>query len=118
MNSAAHDAKAAMAVTDAPSLSNEHFHEVAEIAMQEAGLAIPDSKKALVQSRLSRRMRQLGVPSYIDYVAIIADPTNRTERRELVSVLTTNVSSFFRERHHFNFLVEDLLPKFRKQLSA
>ena len=118
MNRTAPNANAGLTEPDAPDLSDEEFERVAKIALQEAGLAIPKSKKALVQSRLSRRMRQLGVPRHSDYIALISEPTNSAERRELISVLTTNVSSFFRERHHFKFLVSELVPKFKSKLST
>ena len=103
---------------DVDALSDADFQKIAKVALTEAGLAIPDSKKALVQSRLSRRIRQLGVSRYAEYIPLIDDPTNRTERRELVSVLTTNVSSFFRERHHFKFLANELLRQFKSKLSS
>ena len=118
MNRTAQSENSGLREPNAPDLSDEEFQHVAKIALQEAGLAIPDSKKALVQSRLSRRMRQLGVPRHSDYIALVAEPTNTAERRELISVLTTNVSSFFRERHHIKFLVTELVPKFKSKLSA
>ena len=100
-----------------PGLSQDGFRQVARIALEEAGLAIPDGKIALVQSRLSKRMRAIGITSFDRYIGLVSEPDNRDERRELVSVLTTNVSSFFRERHQFDHLASELLPALAALLS-
>ena len=101
-----------------PNLSDDAFHRITRIALEDAGLSIPASKKALVQSRLSRRMRALGVSDFSAYIAIVSRPDNSEERRELVSVLTTNVSSFFRERHHFDFFSQTVLPTVEAKLAS
>ena len=90
-------------------LSDGQFCAIAELAEAEAGLSIPNSKKTLVQSRISRRMRVLRISSFAEYLTLVTAAENENERRELVSVLTTNVSSFFRERHHFDHFAS-ILP--------
>lgn len=99
-------------------LADREFRAIAALAMSEAGLNIPDSKRALVQSRISKRMRNLGIGRFEDYVSVLNDPDNGAERRELVSVLTTNVSSFYRERHHFEFFAQQVLPALRAKLES
>lgn len=97
--------------TNINAISEQHFARIVSIAAQEAGLAIPDSKKSLVQSRVMRRMRKLGIEDcgvYLDGLASNAD-----EKQELISVLTTNVSHFFREKHHFDTLRTSLLEPAR-----
>lgn len=101
----------------APGLSAAGFRQIAAIALEEAGLAIPEGKIALVQSRLSKRMRAIGIDAFESYVALVSDRQNRDERRELVSVLTTNVSSFFRERHHFDVFAAQVLPPLAARLA-
>ena len=98
-------------------LSDDGFRRIARIADEAAGLSIPDSKKALVQSRLSKRMRAIGMTDFSRYLELVSSPDNREERRELVSALTTNVSSFFREKHHFEHLAKRLIPLFREKLA-
>lgn len=83
-------------------LSDHDFRQIAEIAATEAGLAIPDSKKSLVQSRVARRMRLLGFRECADYLTAITG--NETETQHLIAALTTNVSHFFREKHHFDYI--------------
>ena len=88
----------------AQELPNDIFVAIAKLAHSEAGLMIPESKRALVQSRISRRLRALGLSDFEDYLEIVSSEAGRNERRNMVSVLTTNVSSFFRENHHFDLL--------------
>ncbi len=97
-------------------LSDVEFARLAAIAAEFAGLSIPASKKSLVQSRIARRMRQLGLSTCQDYIAFV--DSNASETRELISVLTTNVSNFYREKHHFEFLVERVVPKIKEKLDA
>lgn len=90
-------------------ISDREFGQIVTIAAKEAGLAIPDSKKSLVQSRVTRRMREIGIASSEEYFAKLANDS--AERRELIYVLTTNVSHFYREDHHFEFIRKNILSK-------
>lgn len=91
------------------SLSDEHFQRIIKIAAQDAGLAIPLSKKHLVQSRVTRRMRQIGSHDCSEYLRRLENDTG--ERGELICVLTTNVSHFYRENHHFEYIREHILSR-------
>jgi chemotaxis protein methyltransferase CheR len=88
-------------------LSDSNFKTIAEFAAAEAGLAIPEAKKSLVQSRVARRMRALGLTTCNDYISMLGG--NADETQQLISALTTNVSHFFREGHHFRILREQFL---------
>lgn len=90
-------------------LSAEGFARVADLARREAGLHIADSKHALVQSRLNRRLRALNLDSFDSYLELLARRDGAGELREMISVLTTNVSHFFREGHHFDVLRDEVL---------
>lgn len=96
-------------------ITDGEFDRLAAIAASEAGLSIPRSKKSLVQSRIARRLRALNIPNCGDYIVFVEN--NEVELRELISVLTTNVSSFYRENHHFKFLNETVIPKIRERLN-
>ena len=96
-------------------LTDEEFQKIAAIASEEAGLSIPDSKRSLVQSRISRRLRHLRLPTCRDYLQLLSDAPS--EKRELVSILTTNVSSFYRESHHFEFLRKTIFPSIPTRLN-
>lgn len=104
-------------VADDTVMSDQAFDQIAGIALADAGLAIPRSKKALVQSRIDRRLRALGVDTIKDYIALLHEKENWPERKELVSILTTNVSSFYREKHHFSHLISDVFPTLKAKIA-
>lgn len=93
-----------------PDLTKADFEHIASIAYKAAGLAIGDGKSAMVRTRLARRLRSLRLPSFAAYCAYLDGPDGADEIGMLVSALTTNVSHFFRESHHFETLRETVLP--------
>lgn len=101
-----------------PKLDEQAFERITNIAYKDAGLDIAPSKMAMVHTRLARRLRTLGLQTYDEYCALIEGPEGQKERRQLISALTTNVSHFFREDHHFERLVEDVLPSLITKLDA
>jgi chemotaxis protein methyltransferase CheR len=86
------------------------FRAIARIAREEAGLTIPEAKATMVQSRLARRLRAVGLDGFEAYLAFVESDAGAEERRELISALTTNVTQFYRERHHFDTLRRAVLP--------
>lgn len=91
-------------------LSPAAFSCIAQIAHREAGLSISEAKSAMVRTRLARRLRALRLTSYDDYCAFVSAPEGEEELGLMISALTTNVSHFFREDHHFEILREKVLP--------
>ena len=91
-------------------LSPPAFARVARLASSAAGLTIAPTKIAMVQSRLQRRLRALGIASFEEYLGLVEGDGGRGELRQMISVLTTNVSHFFREAHHFETLRKEVLP--------
>jgi chemotaxis protein methyltransferase CheR len=85
------------------------FRKLAEVLHEASGIHLPESKAALVYSRLAKRVRALQLASFRDYVALVADPAETQERSQLLMALTTNVTRFFREPHHFDHLVDHVL---------
>lgn len=86
--------------------SGSDFLTVTQLIHRETGILITPAKKSMLVSRLSRRLRSLGLTHFSDYVALLQGPTGAAERRALVSAVTTNVTGFFREPHHFRVLGE------------
>ncbi|WP_082540889.1 protein-glutamate O-methyltransferase CheR [Pseudolabrys sp. Root1462] len=80
--------------------SDADFRGLVELAYQYAGIALADSKRNLVYSRLSRRLRALGLRSFADYRAYL-DETD-AERENFINAISTNLTKFFRESHHFD----------------
>lgn len=86
------------------------FDAIARLALREFGLSLPQSKMQLVQSRLSRRVRALNLSNFNAYCSLLEGSDGDAERTELLSALTTNVTKFFREIHHFEFLLDEVMP--------
>jgi len=99
-------------------LNAKDFCRIAGVMQQETGIDLPESKLPLVQARLLRRLRLLGLNTYAEYCAVIEDSRNASERLEMVSALTTNVTSFFREMHHFDYLRESCMGTLASRLKA
>ncbi len=92
------------------SLTDKDFDVIAQYAHKHFGLAMSSSKKPLVSSRLARRLRLLKISQFKDYIKQLEGPNSDNERNELLSLLTTNVTHFFREPHHFDTLRDEMLP--------
>lgn len=90
----------------AQSMSDADFQAFTRLIHGQTGIVITDAKRSMLVSRLSRRLRKLGLPDFSSYRKLLEDDGNAAERRELVSVITTNVTSFFREPVHFERLKE------------
>ncbi|CAN7143867.1 protein-glutamate O-methyltransferase [Phenylobacterium sp. LjRoot219] len=88
----------------------EDFRTIAATLHAAAGIALPDSKATLVYSRLAKRLRALGLESFREYCALVTGADGLDERQQMIVALTTNVTRFFREPHHFDHLREQLLP--------
>jgi chemotaxis protein methyltransferase CheR len=89
-------------------LDDDSFRTIAELAYRESGLTLVPQKAAMIQSRLRPRLHALGVRDFSQYATLLASDAGRTERQELISALTTNVSHFFREQHHFEILCQQV----------
>lgn len=80
------------------------FRNLAGLLYGMAGIELADIKAPLVYSRLAKRLRALGLSRFRDYYALLRDPKSEAERSAFLSALTTNVTRFFREPHHFDAL--------------
>lgn len=87
------------------------FRQLRELIYQLAGIHLPESKRTLVEARLARRLRELGLRSYEEYGALVADPSNEAERVLMLDCITTNETHFFREPKHFDFLDQVAFPR-------
>src|SRR5688572_13070680 len=91
--------------------TNEDFRKIAQILHSHAGIALAEGKAALVYSRLAKRLRSLGMRSFREYCALIEDAKGVDERQTMMAALTTNVTRYFREPHHFDHLRDHVMPK-------
>jgi chemotaxis protein methyltransferase CheR len=84
--------------------SDADFRGLAQLAYQRAGIALADSKRNLVYTRLSRRLRVLGFPSFRQYRDYLDGPDGEQEMERFINSISTNHTKFFREDHHFDHL--------------
>ncbi len=91
-------------------MTSADFGRIARSVQGEFGIFLPEAKKDLVYSRLLKRVRALGLPDFAAYCNLVESPPGAAERTEMLSALTTNVTHFFREMHHFDLLREKVLP--------
>jgi chemotaxis protein methyltransferase CheR len=97
----------------APRLSTAAFDEIRELIRGVAGIAMSAEKEELVKARLASRMRELKLSAYEDYLVRVK--SDRVELSNMVDVLTTNKTSFFREEPHFDYLVQSVFPAWRAE---
>jgi chemotaxis protein methyltransferase CheR len=93
------------------SFSNADFERVRALIYQRAGISLHAGKQAMVYSRLSRRLRDTGhrsFGSYLQWLETHTGAAGEAEWQEFINCLTTNLTAFFREDHHFHALAEDL----------
>jgi chemotaxis protein methyltransferase CheR len=86
------------------------FKTIAAMVHGDAGIALHETKATLVYSRLAKRLRALGLASFRDYCGLVATADGVDERQKMLAALTTNVTRFFREPHHFDHLRTKVLP--------
>ena len=91
-------------------MSDRDFKDIAAMLYADAGIYIPVTKSTLVYSRLVKRLRALNLANFADYCELVGSPQGSGERLEMLSALTTNVTRFFREPHHFEHLSAHVLP--------
>ena len=91
--------------------TEDDFKKIANILHSHAGIALAEGKAALVYSRLAKRLRSLGMRSFREYCSLIEGQQGVDERQAMMAALTTNVTRYFREPHHFDHLREVVMPK-------
>lgn len=93
-----------------PVRNDAAVRRLAELASDAAGLSLSPEKYPMVRTRLARRLKALGLSHLEDYVALIDGPDGGAELPFFLGAVTTHVSAFFREPHHFARLRDSILP--------
>jgi len=88
------------------SFTQQDFERVRTMIYRRAGIALADSKQEMVYSRLARRLRATGLTSFVQYLDNLEKNGDSPEWESFTNALTTNLTSFFREAHHFPILAE------------
>ncbi|MGZ8289009.1 MAG: CheR family methyltransferase [Telluria sp.] len=95
------------------SFTRSDFERVRALIYQRAGISLADSKQEMVYSRLARRLRATGIASFQRYLDDLEAGRLGEEFESFTNALTTNLTSFFREAHHFPLLAEHVKKKSR-----
>lgn len=90
--------------------TDAHFQQIRAFVTTHTGIQLADTKKDMVYGRLSKRVRQQFGGSFDAYCAAI-EARGAEEQEFLINAITTNLTSFFREPHHFDFLAEVVVPE-------
>ena len=91
-------------------LSGNEFSEIAMLVQRECGIHLTDSKIGLIVSRLQKRIHALRLNSFAEYISFLKSNSGENEIEEMISRITTNVTSFNRESHHFDHFRQNILP--------
>lgn len=89
--------------------SDREFSFLSGLVSKQTGIMLAGNKKNMVYSRLARRLRALGLSTFKEYCELVQSEGGEAEMGNLVNALTTNLTSFFREKHHFEHLRDRLL---------
>ena len=84
--------------------SAEHFRVISDRVYRFSGIRLPEGKREMVYARLARRLRSLGIASFDDYLTYLE--VEPAEWEHCTNALTTNVTAFYREEHHFDILAK------------
>ncbi|KAA0014508.1 chemotaxis protein CheR [Billgrantia pellis] len=87
-------------------LTDEDFAQIRQLIYQRAGIVLAEHKREMVYSRLAKRLRHHGLTRFSDYLARLSRQPEAREWEAFTNALTTNLTAFFREMHHFPLLAE------------
>jgi chemotaxis protein methyltransferase CheR len=99
-------------------LSGKTFQALSDLVYRHSRIRLGPDKQALVANRLRKRLRALGLGSYEEYCHVLHSPCGADEVEELVDLISTNHTRFYREPEHFAFLAERALPALVEPLGA
>lgn len=93
--------------------TNSDFEKIRTFVKSQTGINLSDAKKNLVYGRLARRLREIHMSSFSEYLDYVKND-NEDELVNFINAITTNLTSFFREKHHFEFLKKEAIPRLLK----
>jgi chemotaxis protein methyltransferase CheR len=94
-----------------PALSDRAYTFLAELVYRHSRIRLGPDKQAFVAGRLAGRLRQIGCHSYEDYCSLLASAGATDEAEQVIDLVSTNHTQFFREPDHFDYLAQELLPE-------
>ncbi len=98
-------------------MTDKDFKRIAGLAGQYTGIVLGEHKRDMVYGRIARRVRKLNLDSFCNYLDFL-ESNPQQELSSFINVITTNLTSFFRENHHFDYLQEKVLSEVKRKNSA
>lgn len=93
--------------------TDEDFDHIRNFMLTQTGISLCERKESMVYGRLARRLRRMGMSNFKEYFSLVDRETD--ERESFINALTTNKTQFFREKHHFDYLRNLLIPKWKEE---
>jgi chemotaxis protein methyltransferase CheR len=94
-------------------MTDADFKIISDLAYEFTGIVLGPQKRDMVYGRLARRLRDLGLTRVSDYINAVKSDQNE-EVSKFINAITTNLTSFYREQHHFDFITKSLIPELKK----
>lgn len=93
-------------------MDDDSFQRLSTYVTREYGIKLPPSKRSMLESRLNKKVKSLGLRNYTEFVNhILGDEGKRSDLMDVIDLITTNKTDFFREPEHFRFLSDTFLPQ-------
>lgn len=93
--------------------TDKDFKFIQDFMLRETGISLSERKTSMVYGRLARRLRRTGLDNFKDYFYRVENDLD--ERVAFINALTTNKTQFFREKHHFDYMVNTMVPEWQQQ---
>ncbi|MEM6438344.1 MAG: protein-glutamate O-methyltransferase CheR [Pseudomonadota bacterium] len=90
-------------------MTDEEFQRISSLVFSTCGIVLKPHKRQMIYTRLARRLRALGMSSFTAYLDLLESRAGAAEQEEFANAVTTNLTSFFRESHHFDHLRDEVL---------
>ncbi len=94
-------------------LTDRDFSYIQKLVIDKTGIVLSDAKYNMVYSRLTKRLRSLSLPDFSSYCQLLKDCSGN-EFNNFVNAITTNLTFFYREQHHFDYVINHLIPYWKK----
>jgi len=94
-------------------MDDESFTRISSYVTREYGIKLPVNKRSMLESRLNKKVKSLGLDDYKQFVDHIFSDEGREDLFHVIDLITTNKTDFFRESAHFHFLTEEYLPHYQ-----
>jgi len=101
-----------LTIAETAALTDHELRAIVALVYEKSGITLHDGKRELVAARLQKRLRQLALSSYKEYLKRLSEDTSGEELTVLLDAIATNHTSFFREQQHFEFLRDQIAPAF------